>query len=107
MALLEANITVEHREISLKNRPKQLYSISSKGTVPVLHLSNDLVIDESLNIMSWIFLSKNSDFKLYDSNDLIDKNDNIFKNYLDKYKYYDRYPEKDQNYYRMFLNPFL
>ena len=50
MALYEANITVELREILLRDRPKELYNISPKGTVPVLQLNNSTVIDESLNI---------------------------------------------------------
>ena len=52
MALSKSNRKVILREISLKNRPDELYQISSKGTVPVLH-TNSRVIDESLEIMLW------------------------------------------------------
>ena len=41
MALYHAKINYEHREILLKNRPKKLYEISPKGTVPVLDLLNE------------------------------------------------------------------
>ena len=53
MALYHAKINYEHREILLKNRPKKLYEISPKGTVPVLDLLNGKVIDESFDIMKW------------------------------------------------------
>ena len=47
MALAYANITIELREILLSDRPDELYTASSKGTVPVLQLPNGSVIDES------------------------------------------------------------
>ena len=53
MALAYTNVKVENREISLKNRPKELYEVSQKGTVPVLITIDGLVIDESLEIMLW------------------------------------------------------
>ena len=48
-----SKISYEHREILLKERPKKLYQLSPKGTVPVLVTSDNLVIDESLEIMLW------------------------------------------------------
>ena len=53
MALAYTNIKVEIREISLQNRPEELYEVSKKGTVPVLITIDGLVIDESLEIMLW------------------------------------------------------
>ena len=53
MALAYTDIQVEIREISLQNRPEELYEVSKKGTVPVLITINGLVIDESLEIMLW------------------------------------------------------
>ena len=32
--------------------------------------------------------------------DIIEENDNKFKYWLDRYKYYDRYPENNRDYYR-------
>jgi len=107
MALLLNDVVVEHREISLKNRPKELYSISPKGTVPVLHLSNNIVIDESHDIMLWAFKNNSSDFITEDNLNVINNNDADFKYYLDRYKYYDRFPEHDQNYYRTKCDEFL
>ena len=53
MALAYSNISLELREISLRDRPNELYKASSKGTVPVLITSDDTVIDESLEIILW------------------------------------------------------
>ena len=107
MALLLNDVVVEHREISLKNRPKELYSISPKGTVPVLHLSDNIVIDESHDIMLWAFKNNSSDFIPEDNLNVINNNDADFKYYLDRYKYYDRFPEHNQNYYRTKCDEFL
>ena len=104
MALSYANISVELREISLRNRPEELYKASPKGTVPVLITAGDLVIDESLNIMIWAldnkqnqtWMNKNSKEEF----DSIHKNDTTFKECLDKYKYHDRYPKDSKEYYR-------
>ena len=49
MALSYSDITVEIKEIFLKNRPQELYDISPKGTVPVLCLSKSIIIEESLD----------------------------------------------------------
>lgn len=53
MAIANAGIPVEIREVDLKNKPEQLLAISPKGTVPVLQLANGSVIEESLDIMHW------------------------------------------------------
>ena len=53
MVLAKANLTLEHREILLKDRPSSLLNISSKGTVPVLYIDNNHIIDESFDIMIW------------------------------------------------------
>ena len=104
MALLYSEIKVEIIEISLKNRPKELYEASKKGTVPVLITSEGEVIDESLEIMLWALRNnKNQTWISADGNyeiDLINKNDFLFKKWLDKYKYFDRYPKFSKEYYR-------
>ena len=104
MALAYTNVKVEIREISLRNRPKELYEVSQKGTVPVLITIDGLVIDESLEIMLWTlknnlnqtWLMENSEQDL----ELINRNDVSFKKWLDKYKYHDRHPEYSKEYYR-------
>ncbi len=90
------------REVSLKNKPSQMLELSPKGTVPVLHLPDGEVIDESLDIMRWVC---GSDHHLFehspdDQETLIARNDGEFKQALDRYKYHVRYPEHDRETYR-------
>ena len=104
MALAYTDVKLEIREISLRNRPEELYQASKKGTVPVLITLDGLVIDESLEIMLWTlknnlnqtWLMENSEQEL----ELINRNDVLFKKWLDKYKYHDRHPEYSKEYYR-------
>jgi len=104
MALANSNITVQLREISLSNRPQELYDISPKGTVPVLCLNNSTIIDESLEIMKWALNKNDPDSwigsKMKIQEKMIDVYDNEFKHWLDRFKYSDRYPEHNENYYR-------
>jgi len=53
MAILASGQTVELREIVLRDKPAEMLAASPKGTVPVLVLSDDCVIEESLEIMLW------------------------------------------------------
>ena len=104
MALSYMNVQVEIREISLKNRPKELYEASKKGTVPVLITVDGLVIDESLEIMLWTLKNNSNQTWLTENHneeiDMINRNDILFKKWLDRYKYHDRYPENPKKYYR-------
>ena len=104
ITLYYSKINYEHREILLRKRPKKLYQLSPKGTVPVLELTSGDVIDESFDIMKWA-LSINDPEMWFDKNkeeqvDLIKLNDNKFKKWLDKYKYHVRFPEYPLEYYR-------
>lgn len=103
MALSASNIKIELREILLKDRPQSLYDISSKGTVPVLQINDNHIIDESLQIMIWaIEQSKLNWTKISpeEQHKLISINDNDFKFWLNKYKYSDRFPEYSFEYYQ-------
>ena len=103
MALSKSEIEIELREISLKNRPDSLYTISPKGTVPVLQISNTEIIDESLQIMLWAIEKSNLDWLGKNPKkqiDMIKINDTDFKYWLNRYKYSDRYPEKSINFYK-------
>jgi len=105
LGILFAELSVELREITLKNKPEQMLAISPKGTVPVLQLSDGSVIEESAEIMMWA-LEQNDPQGLLDekvssqANVLIAQNDNEFKQWLDRYKYADRHPEMTQIEYR-------
>ena len=114
MALKLANITVEIREISLRNKPQHMLRVSPKGTVPVLVLPDGTVMEQSLDIMNWAF--EQADFKRESElsatglehssaslqanihagcGALILINDTEFKNNLDCYKYPERALQHD------------
>jgi len=112
LGLIFAELPVELREITLKNKPDQMLAISPKGTVPVLQLADGAVIEESAEIMMWA-LEQNDPQGLFDkrvlsqANALIAQNDNEFKQWLDRYKYADRHPEMTQTEYRQRGEVFL
>ena len=112
LGILFAELQVELREITLKNKPPQMLAISPKGTVPVLQLLNGMVIEESREIMIWALAQRDSQGllnaeTLLEANALIDKNDNEFKYWLDRYKYADRHIEMSQTEYRQKGEAFL
>ena len=88
MALAYTNVKVEIREISLRNRPEELYQVSPKGTVPVLITKDGLVIDESLEIIlwtlknnlnqTWLIENHNEEIKIINRNDVLFKNSSHF-----------------------------
>jgi glutathione S-transferase len=92
MAVWQAGITVELREIVLRDKPPEMLMVSPKATVPVLVLPDGKVIDESLDIMRWSF-SQNDPGRWIErvDMDLISANDGPFKASLDRYKYPNRY----------------
>lgn len=111
MAIAYASITLEMREVALANKPAAMLAISPKGTVPVLQLS-DRVIDESIEVMRWALSQSDPENWLaldsqQEQSTLIEENDNEFKGWLDKYKYWDRYPEQSQQDYRIKAENFL
>lgn len=111
LALALSNTCVELREVELKNKPDALRIISPKATVPVLQIETEEgredVIDESIDIAYWALLN-NDPYRLLPNSQelreevkqLIHTNDNDFKSALDRYKYFDRYPEFSQAQYR-------
>ena len=111
MALSYSKIKVELKEILLSNRPSALYAVSQKGTVPVLCINDITIIDESLDIMKWALMQNDPNlwisFNKRIQFDMITENDNEFKYWLDRYKYFDRYPEKNREYYRTKCGEFL
>ena len=103
MVLSYMKVSVELREVLLNERPKSLYKVSSKGTVPVLLLKDGKVLDESLDIMQWAIKQgkqKLYEDKLNEQNQLIKYNDTKFKYWLDRYKYHVRYLENSREYYQ-------
>lgn len=124
LGLLFAELQVELREVTLKNKPAQMLAISPKGTVPVLQIFDftlestfestldGTVIEESREIMLWALEQQDPqnllDAKvLSQANTLIEQNDNEFKHWLDRYKYADRHLEMTQLEYRQQGEVFL
>lgn len=112
LGLLFAEMKVELREITLKNKPAQMLAISPKGTVPVLQLLCGTVIEESLEIMVWALEQQDPQGLLdaevlQQATALIEQNDNEFKHWLDRYKYADRHLEMTQTEYRQRGEAFL
>ena len=105
MAILKAGVECQIHEVSLRNKPQALLDLSPKATVPVLHCANGQVIEQSLEIMQWALAQSDPDGWLLssdqvDNHHLLSINDGIFKHWLDRYKYFERYPEHPQLYYR-------
>ncbi len=104
MALRYADVAVDIREISLRDKPAHMLQVSPKGTVPVLVLSDGKVIDQSLEIMRWALQKNDIDgwlpFDTVETEQLIAENDGSFKQALDKYKYAIRFPEHSAQDYR-------
>ena len=109
MAIQYSGATCELREVVLKDKPASMLQASPKGTVPVL-LDCGKVIDESIDIMAWALSKSDPDSWLDHALDheVIERNDGEFKSALDRYKYFDRYPEQPQSWYfeqaLLFLN---
>lgn len=101
MGIYGAGISVEYREIVLRDKPNHMIAISPKATVPVLQLSDGTVIDESLDIMLWA-LGQNDPRGWLSGDDILDRMkaeidalDRTFKRHLDHYKYPNKYPDED------------
>lgn len=100
MALRVAGLHCNIIDIHLRDKPAHMLRVSPKGTVPVLCLSPDEVIDESLEIMLWA-LQKNdpqrwlSGLAIENAQYLLSQSDGPFKQALDRYKYASRFPQFD------------
>ncbi len=111
MALWAAQVQLEVREVSLRDKPAHLLQISPKGTVPVLQLPDGTVLEQSLDIMQWALAQHDPKGWLHADreavNHFISINDGDFKKALDRYKYPERYPEQPQVFYRQEGEQFL
>lgn len=92
LALRQAGVSVEIREILLRDKPAALRAASPKATVPVLLLPGGLVLEQSLDIMGWALGQADPELWLLaapwaDQQSLITLNDGLFKRLLDIYKY--------------------
>jgi glutathione S-transferase len=115
MAIQVAGIEVQQIEVSLKNKPQGLLDASAKASVPVLITSDGKVLEQSRDIMWWALEQADPENWLFNRQpliqaqmtQLIDECDNNFKPMLDRYKYFDRYPDQPQSAYRAQAEEFL
>lgn len=96
MALLQAGLTFEAVEVSLRDKPASLLALSPKATVPVLRLPDGGVLEESWDIMRWALAEPDaqgwwSRAQSPGNLDLVQRNDGDFKRHLDRWKYPQRY----------------
>jgi glutathione S-transferase len=103
LAIQACDISLELREVVLRDKPSEMLEVSPKATVPVLVLPDDRVVEESLDVMHWAMqLSDVSGWRDYskdildEMDHLIEKNDGPFKSALDRYKYPNRYEGIDR-----------
>ncbi|MBI1173647.1 MAG: glutathione S-transferase [Sideroxydans sp.] len=113
-ALITSGITVEVREVVLRDKPAAMLTASPKGSVPVLVLPDGQVIDESWDIMLWALRQHDPHARLgvdgrhiQAALPLVTENDTTFKHNLDRYKYPERFPEQPQSAYRSAGEHFL
>ena len=101
MALKLAEVAVEIREISLREKPAHMLQVSPKATVPVLVLPDGSVIEESIEIMIFALKTYALGVNIHAGDvELILQNDTDFKQALDGYKYPEKHPQKPQIEYR-------
>ena len=94
LGILLAEQPVMLRAITMDNKPEEMLLASPKGTVPVLVVDADTVVDESLDIMLWALQRSDPQNLLYLEEaqalpkmlKIIEENDNEFKPSLEKYK---------------------
>lgn len=92
MAVAVSGVTVELREVVLRDKPPEMLEASPKGTVPVLLLPDGGVLEESLDIMRWALSQGDPEGWLaHDDQNLVSASDGPFKQALDRYKYPHRY----------------
>ncbi|MDD9194637.1 glutathione S-transferase [Aliivibrio sp. S3MY1] len=104
LGILHAQQTVVLRDIDMKNKPEEMLSISPKGTVPVLQLSDGKVIDESLDVMIWALTQSDPNNLLYSHDkqklphmlEFIYRSDHEFVDALRKYRAASRYHDTNE-----------
>ncbi|MCF6189344.1 MAG: glutathione S-transferase [Cocleimonas sp.] len=115
LAILLAQQTVQIRAITMKDKPSDMLLASPKGTVPVLIVDDNLVIDESLDVMLWALNRNDPENLLYNHDEkslpeilsVIKENDDEFKPNLEKYKRAKRFHGDDLETCRLECETFI
>ncbi|MDF1608984.1 glutathione S-transferase [Hoeflea sp. YIM 152468] len=109
LAILSAGLTVELREVVLRDKPAAFLQASPSATVPCL-VTSDAVIDESLDVMIWALRQRDREgwLTMPDAGfDWIAQADGPFKHALDRTKYANRYPDSEASGQRQIAADFL
>ncbi len=99
LAIQSSGAQVELREILLREKPAAFLAASPSATVPCL-VTDQGVIDESLDIMAWALAQNDPEGWLdmpQEGADWIARCDGPFKHALDRVKYASRYPDQDRD----------
>ena len=99
LALWQAGVVVELREVDLRRKPAELLALSPAATVPVLDLGGDEVLTQSGDIVRWALGQHDADGWLTRGEaardaHLVALTDGDFKHWLDRTKYPERFPEQ-------------
>ena len=109
MALLQAGVAVELREVVLRDKPQAFLDVSPSASVPCL-VTAGMVLDESLDVMKWALTRHDPEGWLVMPDagwDWIARADGPFKDALDRTKYTPRYPGVDPMAQREIASGFL
>jgi len=107
IAIFKSKQPIELRDVKLDNKPAAMLTASPKGTVPILVVSSDEIIDESIDVMVWSLTQSDPDNLLLASansaGDVTNKLsellafihicDSEFKGCIERYKCAKRYHE--------------
>jgi glutathione S-transferase len=114
LAIASSGVSVELREVVLRDKPANMLEASPKATVPVLVLGEGKVLEESLDVMDWALGIADPeswlDFpgeQLAEMRTMIAILDGPFKSALDRYKYENRYDGVVSKKQRDLAVPFL
>ena len=108
LALAQAGVAVDVRELNLAARPPEFVALGAPGTVPVLERPGVSRLRESLEIMVWALAAHDPGDWLRRAGEaasaaeaweevmaLVAENDGPFKHHLDRFKYASRFPGAD------------
>jgi glutathione S-transferase len=115
LGILLSEQAVMIRAITMNNKPEEMLIASPKGTVPVLVVDADTIVDESLDIMLWALKRSDPQNLLYSDQpdalpemlQVITENDNEFKPSLEKYKRSKRFHNEAEAADRLACEPFI
>ena len=108
LALAQAEVALETREVNLAVRPPEFVALGAPGTVPQLELPDGARLRQSLEIMIWALEARDPGdwLRRADADTtaagtweqimaLVEENDGPFKHHLDRFKYASRFPDSD------------